>query len=34
MLKEETKDKLEVTEQAIQLGTSQKKSVKEALKQE
>ncbi|ORX53876.1 hypothetical protein BCR36DRAFT_411021 [Piromyces finnis] len=34
MLKEETKDKLEVTEQAIQLGTSQKKSVFEALNQE
>ncbi|OUM64965.1 hypothetical protein PIROE2DRAFT_69154 [Piromyces sp. E2] len=34
MLKEETKDKLEITEQAIQLGTSQKKSVFEALNQE
>jgi len=34
MLKEETKDKIELTEQAIILGTSQKKSVFEALKQE
>jgi len=34
MLKEETKDKIEITEQAIILGTSQKKSVFEALNQE
>eukprot|EP00833_Pecoramyces_ruminatium_P008671 jgi/Orpsp1_1/1182703/evm.model.c7180000082318.1 len=34
MLKEETKDKIEMTEQAIILGTSQKKSVFEALNQE